>query len=280
MKFDENKHPRDSDGKFTDGNDAGEKVKPYDSRDKFGNMVRDLPQGARAAIDKKIVQLEQEQQREVKTEHVVEVDAETGNPKLRVFESKKAAREYFKERSEKWEASLSDDEKASVKGYTDRTYDMINTYLCNPKEARYFRSFNQEAVEKQIREIDSAIDKFELDDDIKTYRGTNLIEFGRDIYSADDLELLVGKEITMKGYSSMSTEVSVAEDDFDGEVLIEYTVPKGRGRGAYMDYVTAIDNVPDNDRESEFMLKRDSQIIIDEIKTREDGKIIVKARVK
>ena len=258
MQFDESKHPRDKDGKFTDGN--GTTKEAYDSRDTFGNMVRNMPQGAK--------------------ERVAEISSRTEKPKYQAFESKKAAREYFKERAEKWEASLSDDERVSVKGYTDRTYDMINTYLRNPKEARYFRSFNQASVEKQIREIDSAIEKFELDDDIKTYRGTNLIEFGRDIYSADDLESLVGKEITMKGYSSTSTEISVAEDDFDGEVLIEYTVPKGRGRGAYMDYITVIDNVPDSDRESEFMLKRDSQIIIDEIKTREDGKIIVKARVK
>ena len=278
MQFDESKHPRADDGKFTDGN--GTSKKAYDSRDTFGNLTRNLPEGARAAIDKATKELEREQRREIERGRVIEIDAATGEQKPRAFESKKSAREYFKERSKKWEASLSDDEKVSVKGYTDRTYDMINTYLRNPKEARYFRSFNQAAVEKQIREIDSAIDKFELDEDIKTYRGTNLIEFGRDIYSADDLESLIGKEITMKGYSSTSTEISVAEDDFDGEVLIEYTVPKGRGRGAYMDYVTVIDNVPDNDRESEFVLKRDSQIIIDEIKTREDGKIIVKARVK
>ena len=258
MQFDESKHPRDKDGKFTDGN--GTTKEAYDSRDTFGNMIRNMPQGAK--------------------ERVAEISSRAEKPKYQAFESKKAAREYFKEPAEKWEASLSDDEKVSVKGYTDRTYDMINTYLRNPKEARYFRSFNQASVEKQIREIDSAIDKFELDDDIKTYRGTNLIEFGRDIYSADDLESLVGKEITMKGYSSTSTEISVAEDDFDGEVLIEYNVPKGKGRGAYMDYVTVIDNVPDSDRESEFVLKRDSQIIIDEVKTREDGKIIVKARVK
>ena len=278
MRFDESKHPRADDGKFTDGSGTGKKA--YDSRDTFGNLTRNLPEGARAAIDKATKELEREQRREIERGRVIEIDAATGEQKPRAFESKKSAREYFKERSKKWEASLSDDEKVSVKGYTDRTYDMINTYLRNPKEARYFRSFNQAAVEKQIREIDSAIDKFELDEDIKTYRGTNLIEFGRDIYSADDLESLIGKEITMKGYSSTSTEISVAEDDFDGEVLIEYTVPKGRGRGAYMDYVTVIDNVPDNDRESEFVLKRDSQIIIDEIKTREDGKIIVKARVK
>ena len=258
MQFDESKHPRDKDGKFTDGNETTKDA--YDSRDTFGNMLRNMPQGAK--------------------DRIAEMSSGAGKPKHRVFESKKAAREYFKERAKKWEESLSDDEKVSVKGYTDHTYDMINTYLRNPKEARYFRSFNQAAVEKQISEIDSSIGKFELDDDIKTYRGTNLIEFGQDIYSADDLKSLVGKEITMKGYSSTSTEISVAEDDFDGEVLIEYTVPKGRGHGAYMDYITVIDNVSDSDRESEFMLKRDSQIIIDEIKTREDGKIVVNARVK
>lgn len=278
MQFDESKHPRADDGKFTDGN--GTSKKAYDSRDTFGNLTRNLPEGARAAIDKATKELEREQRREIERGRVIEIDAATGERKPRAFESKKSAREYFKERAEKWEASLSDDEKSSVKGYTDSTYDMINTYLRNPKEARYLKSFNQAEVEKQIRDIDSAIDKFELDDDIKTYRGTNLIEFGRDIYSADDLKSLIGKEITMKGYSSTSTDISVSENDFAGEVLIEYTVPKGKGRGAYMDYITAIDNVPDDRRESEIMLKRNSQIIIDEVKTREDGIIIVIARVK
>lgn len=79
MQFDENKHPRDNDGKFTDGN--GTTKKAYDSQDKFGNMLSNMPQGARDAIDKKIAELEQEQRREVKPERVVEVDAETGKPK-------------------------------------------------------------------------------------------------------------------------------------------------------------------------------------------------------
>lgn len=68
MIFDENKHPRDDDGKFTDGNGAGEKVKPYDSRDKFGNMVRALPKKVRDALDKDVKTLEQEQRQELAKE--------------------------------------------------------------------------------------------------------------------------------------------------------------------------------------------------------------------
>lgn len=75
MKFDENKHPRDSDGKFTDGNGAGEKVKPYDSRDKFGNMVRALPKKVRDALDKDVKTLEREQRKELAKETVTVVKA-------------------------------------------------------------------------------------------------------------------------------------------------------------------------------------------------------------
>ena len=75
MSFDESKHPRDSDGKFTDGNGAGAKVKPYDSRDKFGNIVRSLPQKVRDALDKNVKTLEQEQRKEVAKEPVTVVKA-------------------------------------------------------------------------------------------------------------------------------------------------------------------------------------------------------------
>lgn len=90
MQFDESKHPRDKDGKFTDGNGTGKKA--YNSQDKFGNMVRELPQGARDAIDKKIEQLEQEQRREIKGKSIVEVDAATEEPK---FNDEKEARNYY-----------------------------------------------------------------------------------------------------------------------------------------------------------------------------------------
>ena len=73
MQFDESKHPRDKDGKFTDGSGTGKKA--YDSQDKFGNMVRELPQGARDAIDKKIEQLEQEQRIELPKAPVTVVKA-------------------------------------------------------------------------------------------------------------------------------------------------------------------------------------------------------------
>lgn len=48
MQFDESKHPRDKDGKFTDGN--GTTKEAYDSRDTFGNMLRNMPQGAKERV--------------------------------------------------------------------------------------------------------------------------------------------------------------------------------------------------------------------------------------
>ena len=48
MQFDESKHPRDKDGKFTDGN--GTTKEAYDSRDTFGNMLRNMPQGAKDRV--------------------------------------------------------------------------------------------------------------------------------------------------------------------------------------------------------------------------------------
>lgn len=48
MQFDESKHPRDKDGKFTDGNETTKEA--YDSRDTFGNMLRNMPQGAKERV--------------------------------------------------------------------------------------------------------------------------------------------------------------------------------------------------------------------------------------
>lgn len=73
MQFDESKHPRDKDGKFTDGNGTGKKA--YDSRDTFGNLTRNLPEGARAAIDKATKELEQEQRIELPKAPVTVVKA-------------------------------------------------------------------------------------------------------------------------------------------------------------------------------------------------------------
>lgn len=241
-----------------------------------GEFVKKL----NAALDKSSDELRNEQRREIREPEPTVVDAATGEPKTNAFKTKAEAREYFKDYATKWEQGLSADEVEAVKGYTDSTYDIINTYLRNPKEAKYFKSFNPEKIEKQIRGIDSAISRFELDKDITTYRGTNLLEFGRDVYTEDDLKQLIGKDITLKGYTSTSTDISIADGFFNGEVLMECFIPKSKGLGAYMDYITEMDNVPDDERESEIMLKRDTQVVIDGVNTRQDGKIIVKVRVK
>ena len=194
------------------------------------------------------------------------------------FADKTAARKYFEAICKDWEQSLTDEEKAAIKGYTDRTYYRINEYLRNPNTTHLFKNFNKSEIDNQIRGIDSAIAKFDIDKDLTVYRGTNVLEFGKDLNDVDDVKKLVDKEIVLPGYSSTSTDKNVADKDFDGEVLIKYTVPKGIGRGAYLDFITAMD-VNDDDRESEFLLKRNSKIKITAVSEREDGKILVSAEV-
>lgn len=195
------------------------------------------------------------------------------------FETKKQARDYFEKIASKWESSLNDFEKESIKGYTDQTYDKINTYLRNPKAVYIYRDFKKEEIEKQIKGIDTAISKFELPNDIIVYRGSNIMEFGKDLNDIEDLKKLIGKEITLSGYSSTSTDKGVSDRDFDGEVLIEYTIPKGKGKGAYLEFISTMKDLDEAQKESEFLLKRNSKININEVSEREDGKILVTARV-
>ena len=48
MQFGESKHPRDKDGKFTDGN--GTTKEAYDSRDTFGNMIATCRKAQRSEL--------------------------------------------------------------------------------------------------------------------------------------------------------------------------------------------------------------------------------------
>lgn len=195
------------------------------------------------------------------------------------FETKKQARDYFEQISKKWENALNDFEKESIKGYTDLTYNKINTYLRNPKEVYIYRNFNKQEIEKQIQGIDAAISKFDLPNDIVVYRGTNIMEFGKDLNDIEDLKKLIGEEITLTGYSSTSTDKGVADRDFDGEVLIEYNIPKGKGKGAYLEFISTMKDLDEDQKESEFLLKRNSKIKINEVEERQDGKILVSAEV-
>lgn len=199
-------------------------------------------------------------------------NAEIEPKKSKEFSDVKSARTFFKNISQNWENSLSDTEKKGITEYTDyRSYN-INDDLRNGK-------YNTSKYKNQIDEMDKAIAKFDLAQNIKVYRGTNIMEFGKTLNDFSDIKTLEGKTINLPSYTSTSTNYKIADKEFDGEVLMQIDVKKGNGKGAYVDYLSYMNPDNEEDRESEFLLKRNSQLKIKKVSQRNDGKIIVDAEV-
>ena len=124
---------------------------------------------------------------------------------------------------EKWYyEKLTDEEKKAVFDYTIYNY---------TKQA------NQE---KEIADLQSALGKFELDEDIVGYRGVNSKEFAETLFS------LGGKT----DFKSTSINKAQAEKfaENQGGYIIEYHIKKGK-HGAYLD------GVPQH-REKEYLINK------------------------
>ena len=175
-----------------------------------------------------------------------------------------SARKYFEKSAKKWEESLTDKEIDAITQYTagdEGTYDMINNYLW---------SGGSKTWKTQADLIDKAISKFDLPENIMVYRGTE----------GADLDLTKGSIINLKGFTSTSTDPEVAmayaNNDIDWQyekpVVLQISVPKGRGRGAYTaGYAMAPD-------ESEVLLNRNSRIQVTGTRRR-GGTTIVTAKL-
>lgn len=190
--------------------------------------------------------------------------------KSKEFQDVKSARQFFKDIASEWEGSLSENEKKGITEYTDwRSYN-INEDLRNGKYAI-------SKYKNQIDGIDNAISKFSLPQKIKVYRGTNILEFGKAFNDFSDIKTLEGKTISLPSFTSTSTNYEIADKEFNGEVFLKIDIEKGKGKGAYVDYLTYMNPDDEEARESEFLLKRNSKLKIKKVSQREDGKIIVEA---
>ena len=144
-----------------------------------------------------------------------------------------------------WEDKLSQNERDAIADYTNKTDEEINTALRKKKIPEKLRPI--------IKNIDSALSKYELSQSIITYRGINV--------SAFDNGIQVGSSFTEKGYSSTSVDKFIAGDFLKSEkdVLMRIVVPSGKGRGAF------IGNVSNKPSEREFLLARDTKFTITKI---------------
>ena len=239
-EFDESKHPRDEEGKFTykgggrqgtEGDKRREAVKKYsdDPGRDMAEMGLTLAHN-RGAESKKAIQ----------------------------FDNGMAANQYFRDVEEKWLKSLDADAKKILNEYTNELYYNLNAYL------RGFPS-NYNLNRGEIEKIDSAIDNFVLKDPITVYRA---------VTSSKELAgttLKKGDQIYWKAYTSTSMD----KEAVNGEqyMLYEIEVPQGKGKGAYINSLSEYKDI-----EYEFLLKRDTTAEVTDV-IEENGKKIIKLKV-
>lgn len=125
--------------------------------------------------------------------------------------------------NEKWEQSLSNQEKEAIRWYTNYS-DTINNYLRGNIE-----NVNPVIINR-INCIDNAIDSFELSEPISVYRNISEKYDRQQSY----------KE---KGYTSTSiSEQSVLNRANDNDLIYVYDIPAGKGYGAYINNFSSYKN--------------------------------------
>ena len=171
-----------------------------------------------------------------------------------------------------WQKQLTEDSRGAIDAYTGDVYADLNTWL------RAGMEDEDEWLESLVADIDAGIAEFNLKREVSALRGTStgvLKELGLDV------DNIVGETLWDPAYLSSTLAKSVADDfadiavrDSGGQrVFLQLDIPSGKGRGAFVDSVSA------NSGELEFLIKRDAQFEVyasEEI----DGDILLKARWK
>jgi hypothetical protein len=129
--------------------------------------------------------------------------------------------------------SVTDAEKWAIQNYTGSQSTVTNEYY------RKGRTEKNEAIEELSRDLDSAIDKASLKENVMLYRGAGYPALGRemamDILNNGNASKYIGYTIQDKGY--MSTSLG-AMSRFDSDVVFQIKAPKGT-KGLYVEDWTA-----------------------------------------
>lgn len=164
-----------------------------------------------------------------------------------------------------WEKALTPEEKTVISDYSTDGYDDINKYW---RKIGDWENIDQAKVLYQTEKIDKAIASFELKDNLKVYRGVSLDAIADMFPDVEELSDLVGKVYGDKSFSSTSPVSEVAkrfvEQNGQNGVMLELDIPEGKGRGAYLDVISAFGEsiVGPEQAEYEFLLKRDARFEI------------------
>lgn len=162
----------------------------------------------------------------------------------------------------KWQNKLTYDQTVAVNDYTGNSYEPVNNFLrgvWDKKEANDNMT-GHFTIDKTIKQLDGAINKYDLKENITVYR-TCEREF------AD--KLIEGQTFHDEGYGS----TTVVRDNIvaSGDVFIEIDVPAGKGVGAYVDGLSWKEG-----EEFEFLLGRGADYYVAERRETKEG-IFIKA---
>lgn len=180
----------------------------------------------------------------------------------KVFDSGEEANKYFKEEEKRWTGLLSDSEKKAIDGYTGTDFTDINLNLRTNID-------DDLDVNKSITNIDKAISKSRLNDNITVYRVVD-----QNGLQGMDVNNCIGKIYNDKAYMSTAASYKGVLDGVDDNFTVfKINVPKGNGNGAYINSLSQY-----RDAEYEFLLKRDTKCRI--LKVGEmDGKKMIEMEV-
>ena len=160
----------------------------------------------------------------------------------------------------KWQSGLTQDEKDCIFDYTGGGYYDLNNYL---RRIGDWQSLDAEKEEFIARNIDSAISRYVLKENIRVQRGvmTDVIDRLAEEYDIQySLSELVGKKYVEKAYSSTTVlqgnGVATAKP-----VIFDIEIPAGTGRGAYVNQLAG----QFQDGEYEFLIKRGTSFTIKEV---------------
>ncbi len=136
---------------------------------------------------------------------------------------------------DKWESKLSEAEINIISEYTGPYAFELNDRLRND-------NLDTNTI-NNAQLLDSALSKFDLDKDIITYRGVTADALESSLGFAPSADYinknLVGTVIKDRGFGSTSIDKMVTQD-FDTDYVFKINVPKGKGRGAYIERMTQI----------------------------------------
>lgn len=160
---------------------------------------------------------------------------------------------------QQWLKNLSTDESQAISYYCVDGYYDVNAYFRQVAGSEYI---DADAMKEFAKDLDSAINKFNLNENITVYRGIDI-----DALKDFDLNNLVGSIYEDKGY--MSTSPIHADIVERKDALLEIQVPSGQGRGAYVNSLSGF-----KDDEYEFLLKRGTKCKITSVDLTGDKPII------